>query len=202
MEDSMLEMTKRCKEKRQIRTFYEQEFIKILNRNGISFRSQKQIGYYIVDFIILDTGIVVEIDGGQHDKNIKYDNERTNFIKRIGFRIIRIRNEDIYNFDIELLRPTEIFSKYKVNFLCRESKNKVKDILEKINKKERKENVKKKLKEGDLCRNCETELIRKFRRPNKKIRKDRSYYYKSFLYCPKCKRIYFLEDEKIYIKAS
>lgn len=204
----MLEMTKRCKEKRNKRTFYEEKFLKILRNKDIRFRSQVQIGYYIVDFIILDTGIVVEIDGEQHDQNIDYDNKRTAFIKRYGFRVIRIKNKDIDNFDIDILKPTEQFDRHKIKKLCLDSKKDVNDILKKINNKDNEpekiiEKPKEKMiKEGQLCRKCGTPIIRKYHKENKKIKEGRKYYYKSFLYCEGCDTQYFEESERVYIDKS
>lgn len=50
-------------------------------------------------------------------------------------------------------------------------------------------------KEGDLCRNCGTEVVKKV--PQKrKIKKNQTYYFEYYLYCPECKAIYHLEEAK------
>jgi very-short-patch-repair endonuclease len=36
---------------------------------GVKFRRQQPIGPYIVDFASFERGIIVEIDGGQHNEN-------------------------------------------------------------------------------------------------------------------------------------
>lgn len=67
--------------------------------NNYKFRRQYVIGNYIVDFVCREKKIVIEIDGGQHNEiiNIKYDNERTMFLKEAGYKVIRFWNNDIDN---------------------------------------------------------------------------------------------------------
>jgi len=50
-------------------------------------------------------------------------------------------------------------------------------------------------KPGDPCRKCETPLIK---RTPKKQRKSRAYHYEWYLYCTGCGTIYFLEEAKRY----
>ena len=63
------------------------------------FRRQYPIGNYVVDFVCRAKNLVIEIDGGQHntDKNIKYDNERTQYLESRGFKVIRFWYNDIEN---------------------------------------------------------------------------------------------------------
>ena len=46
---------------------------------GVKFRRQQPIGHYIVDFASFENRIIVEIDGGQHNKRgiTEKDEERT-----------------------------------------------------------------------------------------------------------------------------
>jgi len=73
----------------------------IRNRQFYNYRFLRQyrIGNYIVDFICRSKKIIVEVDGGQHnfDKNIEYDNNRTEYLKSKGYKIIRFWNNDIDN---------------------------------------------------------------------------------------------------------
>lgn len=68
------------------------------NQLGVKFRRQRPIGPYFVDFVCLEKKLVIELDGDQHgtDAAIKYDNQRTDFIKYQGYKIIRIPNDYIY----------------------------------------------------------------------------------------------------------
>jgi very-short-patch-repair endonuclease len=68
----------------------------IRNRNiGLKFRRQVVINNkFIVDFINFEHKIIVEIDGGQHAKN-KSDEERSEYLNKLGFRVLHFWNTDI-----------------------------------------------------------------------------------------------------------
>jgi len=55
------------------------------------------IGPYIVDFVCLDAGLVVELDGGQHAEQQGYDNKRDAYLKARGFRVLRFWNTEFVN---------------------------------------------------------------------------------------------------------
>jgi len=64
---------------------------------GFKFRRQHVIGNkYIVDFICLEKKLIIEIDGSQHVDN-KEDLERTKFLEKEGFKVIRFWNNEINN---------------------------------------------------------------------------------------------------------
>ena len=67
---------------------------------GHKFRRQYQVGRYIVDFACVEKKLVVEIDGGQHADLIVRDAERTAFLMKAGFQVLRFWNNDV-------LRDTE-----------------------------------------------------------------------------------------------
>ncbi|MEO0411246.1 MAG: DUF559 domain-containing protein [Pseudomonadota bacterium] len=62
--------------------------------SGWHFRRQVPIGRYIADFACLKARLIVEIDGGQHSEN-ELDMQRTNALKRLGFRVIRFWNNEV-----------------------------------------------------------------------------------------------------------
>ena len=70
--------------------------------NGYKFRRQHVIEPYIVDFFCMETGLIVEVDGGQHDEKREYDNERTAFLESRGYRVIRFWNNEILD-DIDIV---------------------------------------------------------------------------------------------------
>ncbi len=77
---------------------------------GVKFRRQQPLGPYIVDLVSLDRKLIIEIDGGQHDQQeIKIgDEERTNWLKEKGYRILRFwNNEVLENIDGVLERIRE-----------------------------------------------------------------------------------------------
>ena len=75
------------------------QFLRKKSINGLKFRRQYPIGNYIVDFICNEKKLIIEVDGGQHnkDKNIIYDEERTKYLETKGYKVIRFWNYDIDN---------------------------------------------------------------------------------------------------------
>ena len=83
-------------------TDQERKFWQIIkNRQFYGFRFLRQyvIGNYIADFICRKKKIIIELDGGQHNeqKNIMYDNQRTEYLISKGYKVIRFWNNDIDN---------------------------------------------------------------------------------------------------------
>ncbi|MEM9684317.1 MAG: DUF559 domain-containing protein [Pseudomonadota bacterium] len=64
---------------------------------GYKFRRQRTIGPYVVDFVCLDAGLVIECDGGQHAHRKGKDDVRTAFIEDEGFRVLRFWNNEVTN---------------------------------------------------------------------------------------------------------
>lgn len=64
---------------------------------GVKFRRQEPIGPYIVDFVSYGTKLIVELDGGHHNKPAEQvkDRERSAWLEGQGFRVIRFWNTDI-----------------------------------------------------------------------------------------------------------
>lgn len=56
--------------------------------NGFKFRRQHPFGKYVLDFVCLETGLVIEVDGGQHQKSVIYDQKRTLCLEQQGFKIL------------------------------------------------------------------------------------------------------------------
>ena len=61
---------------------------------GYRFRRQQPIGPYIVDFLCFEQRLVIELDGGHHAES-HYDDERTSWLERKGFRVLRFWNSDV-----------------------------------------------------------------------------------------------------------
>ena len=66
-------------------------------RLGVSFRRQYVIDQYIVDFVALKKHLIVELDGKYHDSDeqVKWDQQRTDYLNKAGFTVLRLRNEDV-----------------------------------------------------------------------------------------------------------
>ena len=62
----------------------------------MKFRRQFPIEPYIADFVCLELKLIIELDGSQHFDQIAYDNERTDFLKQRGFKVLRFWNNDVF----------------------------------------------------------------------------------------------------------
>ena len=66
---------------------------------GLKFRRQHPILFYIADFYCHALHLIIEIDGGYHDavkQKIK-DDKRTERLRSNGITLIRFRNEEVLN---------------------------------------------------------------------------------------------------------
>ena len=61
------------------------------------FRRQFVIEPYIVDFVCLDSKLIVELDGGQHAEQIDRDAARTEFLNKRGFKVLRFWNNEVFS---------------------------------------------------------------------------------------------------------
>lgn len=62
---------------------------------GVKFRRQHMILGFIADFVSLSHCLIIEVDGGIHDKQKEYDENRTFLLDERGFRVIRFTNEEV-----------------------------------------------------------------------------------------------------------
>jgi very-short-patch-repair endonuclease len=65
------------------------------NKLGVHFRRQQVIAGFIVDFYCHKAGLVIEVDGGIHNKQKKEDAEREQVLIELGLRVVRFRNEEV-----------------------------------------------------------------------------------------------------------
>lgn len=93
--------------KKERRLWYD--FLKNL---PFSFRRQKVIGNYIVDFYCADAKLVIELDGGQHyeEKGVEKDKERDAFLQALGLTVLRYSN-------LEILQNFQGVCEHILNFL-------------------------------------------------------------------------------------
>jgi very-short-patch-repair endonuclease len=63
------------------------------NQLGHKFRRQYPIDRYIVDFFCFEQNLIIELDGGQHNKEV--DKKRTDFLVANGYRVLRFWNNDV-----------------------------------------------------------------------------------------------------------
>jgi len=64
---------------------------------GHRFRRQYSIGRYVVDFCCPQANLVIELDGDSHFTNQaqQYDQQRTEYIRSLGMKVIRFTNLEI-----------------------------------------------------------------------------------------------------------
>jgi leucyl-tRNA synthetase len=65
------------------------------DQTGYSIRRQHVIDTYIADFICLQKGLIIEIDGGHHIANKATDDIRTEVLSHLGFNVIRFTNDEV-----------------------------------------------------------------------------------------------------------
>lgn len=64
---------------------------------GVKFRRQHPIGEFIADFVSLEAKVIVEVDGGQHDRdaNRRADAQRSQYLEGRGYTILRFWNSEV-----------------------------------------------------------------------------------------------------------
>lgn len=89
-----------AKSLRKSSTEFEQElwyYLRAKRFLGLKFKRQVPIGNYIADFACRDKKIIIELDGSGHldEKQMKHDKIRDNYLKSLGYKIIRIYNNEL-----------------------------------------------------------------------------------------------------------
>ncbi|OCW57202.1 endonuclease domain-containing protein [Hoeflea olei] len=62
--------------------------------DGLKFRRQVPLGAWIADFVCMEAGLVVEVDGTQHADS-RRDAARDAGLEALGFRVLRFWNDDV-----------------------------------------------------------------------------------------------------------
>jgi very-short-patch-repair endonuclease len=63
--------------------------------DGIKFRRQQPVGFFIVDFYNSVYRLVVEIDGTIHNNQIDADRARQDILEELGLNVLRIKAETV-----------------------------------------------------------------------------------------------------------
>jgi very-short-patch-repair endonuclease len=61
---------------------------------GFKFARQEPIDRYYVDFVCREQRLIIELDGGQHSERPE-DKQRDSALRALGYRVIRIWNNDV-----------------------------------------------------------------------------------------------------------
>jgi len=78
------------------------------NKLGVKFRRQFPIIFisdnrklfFIADFVCIEMKLIIEVDGGIHEKLMDKDEERTSVLDSLGYIVIRFTNEEVFS-DVE-----------------------------------------------------------------------------------------------------
>ena len=67
--------------------------------NGLKFRRQHPVHWYIADFYCHEKRLAIEIDGGIHMKSAirEHDENRSVELDRLGISVLRFTNEQVMN---------------------------------------------------------------------------------------------------------
>ncbi len=76
---------------------------------GRKFRRQHSIENYIVDFYCPAEKLIIELDGEVHNDPIQSmdDQERSERLRELGYRILRLENKTVFQFPLMVLDEIE-----------------------------------------------------------------------------------------------
>jgi very-short-patch-repair endonuclease len=63
--------------------------------DGIKFRRQQPVGYFVVDFYNSVYRLVVEVDGPVHDDQVEADRARQDILEILGLNVLRAKSETV-----------------------------------------------------------------------------------------------------------
>ncbi len=76
---------------------------------GIKFRRQQPIGYFVVDFYNSTYRLVIEVDGPIHEDQVEADKARQEILEALGLVVLRIKTEVVEKnlpMAVELIRKS------------------------------------------------------------------------------------------------
>ena len=78
-------------------TLAERRLVGRLRKAGLRCKPQAIIAPFIVDILIPRKMLIIEVDGSIHDleERKRRDHIRTEYLTRLGFTVIRVRNADV-----------------------------------------------------------------------------------------------------------
>ncbi|MBU0572975.1 MAG: endonuclease domain-containing protein [Candidatus Margulisbacteria bacterium] len=68
---------------------------KFLRQHPVVFTWRGRQRFFVADFYCHEAGLIVELDGGIHDKRKNYDKARDYALESMGFRVIRFKNSEV-----------------------------------------------------------------------------------------------------------
>ena len=81
-------------------TYAERKLWALLRQRpeGLKFRRQHPIGHYVADFACPEIGLIIELDGGQHNLPTHQlrDQNRTDWLEGHGWHVLRFWNTQVF----------------------------------------------------------------------------------------------------------
>ena len=71
------------------------KYLRARRMAGYKFRRQVVIEPYIVDFLCVETQLIIEADGGQHIEQMHEDLKRSEYLESLGYKVFRFWNHEI-----------------------------------------------------------------------------------------------------------
>jgi Uncharacterized protein conserved in bacteria len=88
---------------------------KFLRQHPVFYRINKEwIEFFVADFYCSKLKLIIELDGQIHETQKDYDNERGAKLLERGFRVERIKNEELIDLNLILSRLTEVIKSQMV----------------------------------------------------------------------------------------
>ncbi len=79
--------------------------LRLRQMGGYRFRRQHPLGRYVLDFVCLEVGLAIELDGSQHAMSQTSDTICDLWLESKGFRVVRFWNHEVdKSFDGILIR--------------------------------------------------------------------------------------------------
>ena len=75
------------------------KYLKSRQLSNRKFQRQHSIDYYIVDFYCAAEKLIIELDGQGHfnPEAQEYDRKRTQYLERLGYKVIRFENKMVFD---------------------------------------------------------------------------------------------------------
>ncbi len=83
------------------------ERLKLKQINGLRFRRQHPIDFFIADFYCHEVRLVIEIDGEIHNQQREYDDGRSAEMEKYSIKVIRFTNSEVENNIEEVIKNIE-----------------------------------------------------------------------------------------------
>ncbi len=78
---------------------------------GYTFRRQRPVGNYIVDFLCQELGLIIEVDGLTHNSEqaVDADTLRQSYLEELGFTVLRFTSNEVLKHIDEVMNAIELW---------------------------------------------------------------------------------------------